>query len=277
MKRIFIIPAACLLLTACGTESSKQPASSAAQTTTIPAQTAAQPADTTEPAAASEKTDSGAPAQSAVEYRVALNHMMRGLDAEPAAELLQMIGGCQELAQQPAKKYDANFYFGSFSGEGHDYHLQLTEQGWVFMRDEETALGITEEIRNRATLLVNQAVGDKCPHTESADMPQITFRCEPMPVGTGILYATVDQTGLPYDAVKCVSLTDSSGKELYIDTLDGGTYLGDWADLYGAPTVVLLVDPAVMPAGDYTVMINGSTASVSLLPEQDYINRKNNG
>ncbi len=275
MKRIFIIPAACLLLTACGTEGSRQTSAPAAQTTTAPAETAAQPADTTESVTAEAET--AAPAESTVEYRVALNHMMRGIDAEPAAALLQMIEGCTVLEQQPAKQYDANFYFGSFSGEGHDYHLQLTDQGWVFMQDEETALGVTEEIRNRATLLVNQAVGDNCPQTASADMPQLTFHCDPMPVGTGILYATVDQTGLPYDAVKCVSLTDSSGNALYIDTLDGGSYLGDWADLYGAPTVVLLVDPAVMPAGDYTVMINGSTASVSLLPEQDYINLKNNG
>lgn len=274
MKRIFIIPAVCLLLTACGAESSRQ-ASPAAQTTAVPAETAAQPVETAAPVTAAAEAETSAPAEHPVEYRVALNHMMRLLDPETAAALMEMAEGCTVLEQQPVKEYDANFFFGTLSGEGHGYHLQLTDQGWVFMQDEETALGITEEIRNRATLLVNQAVGDKCPQTESADMPQLTFRCDPMPVGTGILYATVDQTDLPYDAVKCVSLTDSSGTSLYIDTLDGGDYLD--GGLYGAPTVVLLVDPAVMPAGDYTVKINGSTASVTLLPEEEYMKLKNNG
>ena len=32
-----------------------------------------------------------------------------------------------------------------------------------------------------------------------------------------------------------------------------------------------------MPAGDYTVKINGSTASVTLLPEEEYMKLKNNG
>ncbi len=91
MKRIFIIPAACLLLTACGTEGSRQTSAPAAQTTTAPTEAAAQPADTTESVPAEAET--AAPAESTVEYRVALNHMMRGSDAEPAESLLQICWG----------------------------------------------------------------------------------------------------------------------------------------------------------------------------------------
>lgn len=69
-------------VTACGTEGSRQTSAPAAQITTASAETAAQPADTTESVTAEAET--AAPAESTVEYRVALNHMMRGIDAEPA-------------------------------------------------------------------------------------------------------------------------------------------------------------------------------------------------